>query len=389
MSFTANARKRTCLLFIGAAATAALTAAALPAAAATPGAHPSFVVHSFAAVGAETSPDDITRLGASIYVTFQNGVGPLGEAAPSGATASTIQQYTLQGMPGKSWSVTGKVDGLTADPARKRLLLTANEDGNSSFLTLDPASSSAAKRYTYQGLTHGGGTDAISVTRGAIIVSGSNPSNPAGPAAYRVTLEGTVARLTPVLNDNSVATSANPSTAGKPVQLALTDPDSNEIVPRSSTRFAGSFMLDAQADKQLIFISPERRDQDGRQVEPQVLSVAQPLDDTAFARHANDTLWVTDPTHDKVVEITGPFAAGQAISTVTPDAGPTYLARLSLKDGSLAPIAELAGITPKGLLFTGAGDDQREDDQRGDDHGDKSGDQGDQPVDHGDQSVTN
>jgi hypothetical protein len=67
---------------------------------------------------------------------------------------------------------------------------------------------------------------------------------------------------------------------------------------------------------------------------------------------------------------------------VTPDAGPTYLARLSLKDGSLTPIAELAAITPKGLLFTGAGVDQRGGDQRGDDHGDQS-------ADHGDQSVTN
>ncbi|GAA4141951.1 hypothetical protein [Leifsonia shinshuensis] len=367
MPFPSFTRTRACLLLAGVAASTAAVGVALPAAASTPSpapAHTAFTVHSFPAIGAETSPDDITRLGDSIYVTFQNGVGPLGEAAPSGATASTIQQYSLSGVPGRSWSVTGKVDGLTADPEHHRLLLTANEDGNSSFLTLDPRAA-AAVRYTYQGLTHGGGTDAISVSRGSIIVSASNPTVPNGPAAYRVVLDGTTARLTPVLFDNSVATSANTATAGQKVQLALTDPDSNTVVPRSSSRFAGSFLLDSQGDQQLLFLTPgDRDDAAGHGI--QVLSVAQPLDDTAFATAAHRTLWATDPAHDAVLEITGPFQPGEAVSTITPDSGPTSLARLNLKDGTLAPIPGLTSVTPKGLLFTGGaerdergGDDQQ------------------------------
>ncbi|QNE36885.1 hypothetical protein [Leifsonia shinshuensis] len=364
MSFTA--RTRACLLVAGIAATTAVACAALPAAAApTPApAHSAFTVHAFPAVGAEKSPDDITRLGDSIYVTFQNGVGPMGEAAPSGATASTIQQYSLAGVPGRSWSVTGKVDGLTADPEHHRLLLTANEDGNSSFLTLDPRAT-AATRYAYQGLTHGGGTDAISVVRGSIVVSASNPTVPNGPAAYRVALQGSNAVLTPVLSDNSVATSANAATAGQTVQLALTDPDSNTVVPRSSSRFGGSFLLDAQGDQQLLFLNPAVRD-DAAGHGIQVLSVAQPLDDTAFATASRRTLWATDPAHDTVDEITGPFAPGEAVSAVTPDSGPTSLARLGLTDGSLTPIAGLSAVTPKGLLFTSS------------EHGDDQGDQGDQ-----------
>lgn len=51
----------------------------------------------------------------SVYVSFHNGVGPLGEPSAVGVAASTIQQYSLEGKPGKSWQVTGKVDGLTAD----------------------------------------------------------------------------------------------------------------------------------------------------------------------------------------------------------------------------------------------------------------------------------
>lgn len=367
MPFPALTRTRACLLVAGIAATAAVAGAALPAAASPSPAptHSSFSVRSFAAVGAETSPDDITRLGDSIYVTFQNGVGPMGEAASTGATASTIQQYSLAGVAGRSWSVTGKVDGLTADPEHHRLLLTANEDGNSSFLTLDPSRASAATRYAYQGLTHGGGTDAISVSHGSIIVSASNPTVPNGPAAYRVALQGGNAVLTPVLSDNSVATSANAATAGKPVQLALTDPDSNTIVPRSSARFGGSFMLDAQGDQQLLFLNPSVRAGAGHGI--QVLSVAQPVDDTAFATASRRTLWVTDPTHDTVDEITGPFTPGEAVSTVTPDSGPTSLARLGLTDGSLTPIPGLASVTPKGLLFTSGGAE-----------GDEQGEQGDQ-----------
>src|SRR5674476_1417159 len=95
-----------------------------------------YTVKAFAAVGTESKPDDVTRLGNSIYVTFQNGVGPLGEPASEGTTSSTIQQCRLDGTPGKSWQVQGKVDGLSADPSKHRLLLTTNEDGKSGFCLL-------------------------------------------------------------------------------------------------------------------------------------------------------------------------------------------------------------------------------------------------------------
>ncbi len=375
MSSTAFTGRRACLVAAGAAATLALGFVAIPASATPSQPTPSgFVVHTYPAVGTEKSPDDITRLGDSIYVTFQNGVGPLGEPSPSGATASTIQQYSLKGVPGKSWSVTGKVDGLTADPHNHRLLLTANEDGNSSFLTLDPSSTAAPKRYTYEGLTHGGGTDAIAIAHGTIIVSASNPSDPTGPAAYSVHLSGTTAKLAPVLSDNAVGTSINTATAGQTVQLALTDPDSNLAVPRSVARFGGSLLLDGQADKQLVFVN--RAEQ--KKPSLSVLSVAQPLDDTVFATRSRGTLWVTDPTHNTVDSVTGPFTAGEAISSATPDSGSAYLAALDLQTGDLPPIAGLTSIVPKGLLFTGAsgnesGDDSNEGPGHGTDHGSDGG----------------
>jgi len=39
------------------------------------------------------------------------------------------------------------------------------------------------------------------------------------------------------------------------VPLALTDPDSNAVVPAASPRFGGDFMLDSQGDSQQVYVS--------------------------------------------------------------------------------------------------------------------------------------
>lgn len=354
MSVTPNKLTRTSLVMMGAAVTAAaMASAALPASATdnnheAPAAPAGYTVKIFSPVGTESAPDDITRLGDSIYVSYQNGVGPLGETSAAGAAASTIQQYSLTGTPGKSWQVTGKVDGLTADPAHDRLLLTANEDGNSRFSTLTPDQAKPLTNYTYSGLTHGGGTDAVSVNHGTILVSASAPSGATGPAAYSVDLDGTTAKLTPIFGINAAATAANDPHAGQPTSLALTEPDSNTVVPASAPRFKNTFMLDAQADQQLIFASnPGTAHQS-----LQALAVAQPLDDTVFAARSGQTLLITDPKDNKVYSVTGPFTAGEAVSAVVPDAAPSSLAALDLGTGALTPIKELAAIHPKGLTFT-------------------------------------
>jgi hypothetical protein len=337
----------------------ALIGCATPAFASPSSSAAQLVIHKYAAVGNETKPDDLTRLGDSIYVAFQNGVGSMGEPAPSGATASTVQQYSLSGSPGKSWSVTGKIDGMTADPASGRILASVNEDGNSSFVTLNP-SDSVAKIYSYSGLTHGGGTDAISIFDRKIVLSASAPSNPSGPAAYTVKLSGSIAQLTPLFADNATAVAVNGPAAGKTVTLALTDPDSSRVVPRSSPRFAGSFMLDGQADTQLIFLSDPKRSAG----KLSVLTVSTPLDDTAFATSSHETLWLTDPVANELVSVAGIFASGEAVSTVTPDTGPSYLANLNLTTGNLAPVAGLGSVQPKGLIFTSSHD--RNDEDHGD-----------------------
>jgi hypothetical protein len=57
--------------------------------------------------------------------------------------------------------------------------------------------------------------------------------------------------------DEATAQVANVGTSeGQAVQLALTDPDSNEVVPAGAPRFAGDFMLTSQGDEEQIFVQP-------------------------------------------------------------------------------------------------------------------------------------
>ena len=121
------------------------------------------------------------------------------------------------------------------------------------------------RHYHYnKALPHFGGTDAISIYHGHVLVSASAPGTTGAAAPQPPTRPSTpwcstaathVATVTPVFYDEATARVANigPS-LGKTVQLALTDPDSNEVVPASGPRFAGDFMLTSQGDQEQIFL---------------------------------------------------------------------------------------------------------------------------------------
>ena len=69
-----------------------------------------------------------------------------------------------------------------------------------------------------------------------------------------------VATVHPLFSDEAQATVANSAAgsgagAGKIVHLALTDPDSSEVVPSMAPRFRGDFMLTSQGDQQQIYVS--------------------------------------------------------------------------------------------------------------------------------------
>jgi hypothetical protein len=59
-----------------------------------------------------SNPDDITYLDGHIFVGFQNGVGPQGQASTTGNADSTIVEFNRRGDVVNRWDVVGKCDGL-------------------------------------------------------------------------------------------------------------------------------------------------------------------------------------------------------------------------------------------------------------------------------------
>jgi hypothetical protein len=318
-------------------------------------------------------PDDMAYLDGHVFVGFQNGVGSMGETSPTGNKDSTIVEFDAQGHKIAQWDVVGKNDGLGADPTTNRLIATVNEDGSSSVYLIDPTAGSTPVHYHYSGhLPHGGGTDAISVDHGVVLITASAPGTtgkaapqPNYPAVYRVTFNSSthVATAHGIFSGEGAAVSANTTggTNGKVHKLALTDPDSSEIVPPFASRFAGDFMLDAQGDLQEIFVhNPGASNQS-----LSALKLSSSVDDAAWVSDPSGALYTTDNVADAIYKITGPFAKGSALVAVTPCnankapatcPGPgypqNYLGQLNLQNGEIAHIA-LHGQTtaPKGMLF--------------------------------------
>jgi hypothetical protein len=308
-------------------------------------------------------PDDVVALGGNIFVGFQNGVGSQGEPSGSGNLDSTLVEFTPSGSVVKQWDMVGKIDGLGADSATGRVFATVNEDSKSSLYV---ESGGTATHYTYaqSPLPHMGGTDAVSVLNGKILVSASAPGTggkapKSAPAVYVVTLNtaAKTASVAPFFADNATGTEVN---NGSKITLALTDPDSNTIVPSSSPKFGGDFMLNSQGDQELIFSGPT-----GTNL--QVLKIPTPVDDTAFATSASGTLYVTDSSADAVVAITGPFTVGTAYTAITPcnanaapavcpaSSAPQFPANsfgmINLSTGAVSKVTFSGTLTPKGMVF--------------------------------------
>nr|MDQ2729485.1 hypothetical protein [Actinomycetota bacterium] len=164
--------------------------------------------------------------------------------------------------------------------------------------------------------------------------------------------------VTPLFADNAAAKPANP---GAPSQLALTDPDSSTLVPASSPRFGGDYMLDSQGDQQQVYV-----DDPGTAAQTlSVLALSQAVDDTAFARGGHGTLFVTDGSNGTVDAVTGPFHAGDAFVAVTPCNANTapatcptspvnYLGSLNLRTGTVSALHVVGpAVQAQGMVYVG------------------------------------
>ncbi len=343
--------------------------------------------HSFIPSGSSTrkteplsSPDDITVLGHHLFTTFQNGVGPQGQPSTSGNTDSTIVEFTAGGHVVRQWDLHGKCDGLTAYPARGYVIATVNEDANSSIYTITPGARPGRQvvHYRYsEALPHIGGTHALSIYQGHVLVSASAPGTtgaaapqPTYPAVYTVVFHRAtrVATVTSLFYDEAKARVANVGRSlGKIVTLALTDPDSNEVVPASGPRFAGDFMLTSQGDKEQIFLQPRSWNQWSAGYRLQVLRLSQSVDDTAWARAWSGRIFGANTGGDTIDVVTGPFQPGTVFVAVTPcDANnapatcpapgfpPNYLGQLNPWTGHISKVSLVGpAFGPQGMVFVG------------------------------------
>jgi len=331
------------------------------------GAAPRPVVFAVAPAGA-SKPDDITVMGGVLYVTYQNNAG--NDGSPAGSR-STVAAFDAAGTVKQTWSVPGRVDGLTADPRHGRVFATANEDLNSSLFLITPTS---------KGLQHltfspdpaqkgsdgsNGGTDSVSVgTDGTVYVAHSNPDPklpaPNNPAAvYKMTIAGASATLTPLFNVNDTAPVRNPA-AGAPrsAPLGLTDPDSNRIIASSG----GDMLIqDAQGDSKLVFATH--------------LSSGSPSLAQLNLVNAAGKAGGPTPQLDDIEQVTGPgtlYMVDQgsgkiyAMDTATVTPGTYFVSQPKPSKGDLPNHADVATlnihtgvvtdlhtglISPKGLLF--------------------------------------
>ena len=317
-----------------------------------------------------TQPDDITMIGGHLFTGFQNGVGPQGQPSTDGNRDSTIVEFTPNGTKIAQWDLTGKCDGLTADPYTGQVIATVNEDLHSSLYSIDPSSGQVAHYAYSRPLPHNGGTDAISFYHGLMLISASAPGtigkaapNPAYPAVYSVFLDPVrhLAYVRALFYDESPATAANGPHRGKTVRLALTDPDSNEVVPRVAPRFASDFMLTSQGDREQIYVHGAGT----RYQHLSVLALSQSVDDTAWATAWRGAFYAADHDGDAVDVVTGAFRPGMTLVAVTPcDAnnapatcpGPgfpaNYLGQLNTYTGQISKLnLHGASLEPQGLIF--------------------------------------
>jgi hypothetical protein len=325
-----------------------------------------FAAGNTTAAPPQKNPDDIAVLGGNLYVTYQNGVGPDGSPSSTGVFQSTVVEYSSTGSVVQSWNLLGRIDGLGADPAHNRVLASANEDNNSSLYALTPGVA-APFHYSYYPnpselagteTSPNGGTDSISVSQsGTVYIAHSNPDPgvPNTAALYRVTFMGTDALLKPVFRVDSTAKDV---VTKKSVKLALTDPDSNTIIPGTAPVLGGALLQDSQGDGQVIIAK-------GLSLERLVLQNAetpalQPTIDDMVEVTGPGTLYVVDQGANTVQTIdTSGFTPGTIVIAQPADntTTPVTVGQLGVLDPTTGVITHFPNTftSPKGLVFVPAG----------------------------------
>jgi hypothetical protein len=353
----------TCLIstaMLAGVASAATTAPSVPA---------GFTITRIAAPSPTTAGncDDLAFLEGHIYMSCQNKTLSVG-----GGGNSTLIEYSPSGAVLNTWSIPDKIDGMSGDPLNHRLIVTLNEDTRSHLITVTPSAAAGQQitHYTYTpdprgastptALQTGGGTDQVSVdSSGHILITGSHAGTKTGTAVFKVTLSPTsaggtgTATLSPTYADN--ATAANGNTGSGTSTLALGDVDSGAIVPASSPRFGGSYVITDQTALELVFANNIFN---GSGLT--VLKTPFGLDDILWTTSSSGTLYVVDKgltaslpavSSSALYKVTGPFVKNTVLASN--DGVGDQVVTVNLTNGSLTPFVQHLNTT-KGLVYVDA-----------------------------------
>jgi len=345
-------------------------AGAASAASSKPTAAKGFMVTKIAAAPKGASNcDDLTFLEGNLFMACQNNLLSNGSGGPPTPTSdtSTLVEYTTAGKVVNTWSIKGKMDGLGSDPLHHRVIATLNEDANSHLATITPSAPAAQQvvNFNYSpdprgtttpaALKTGGGTDSVAVdSTGHIIIAASHAGTVTGTASFKVVMTapsspgaaGTAA-LTPTYLDNATATNGN--TGSGTVPMALGDVDSNAIVPSSSPRFAGQYVIDDQTKLALVFAKDLNTGAGLTFLHTQF-----GLDDIRWATAAGGTLYVVDKGTQtplgisSLYKVTGAFVSGTPYAAN--DGVSDQVVSVNLTNGKVTPIVKGLG-TSKGLIY--------------------------------------
>jgi hypothetical protein len=298
-----------------------------------------------------------------LFVGCANGVLSNGRGGPPNrkADTSTMVEYTTAGKYVKQWSVANQIAGMAGEPLHRRVLISLDSAANSALVFIDPnigevqyayspdpQSASAAKS-----LHTGGGTQSIVVdSNDDIFVTASHPTRLGATASFKVVLsppsgpsgEG-AATLSPTFSDD--ATAANGNTGKGKVKLALRQIDANAIVPSSSRRYGGDYVVDDEATRQLVFSSQVTA---GKGLT--VLKTTLGLNDIRWATSKGGAFYLirrgtqTPLAKSSLYKVTGPFVKGDAYATTSDG----ELVRVNLSNGNLTPVVRGLG-TSVGLVY--------------------------------------
>jgi hypothetical protein len=313
-----------------------------------------------------SQPDDIALMSVDgvdhgqplIWTEFQNGINPNGTVStPGGPNASNVVGFdAVTGKVFREVNITGHVDGVTADPAKGWILITSNEDANSAFYVLDPTTD-VATHFTYVPSIEksgNGGSDSIALWHGGIYISHSNPNDTLEATTYRVTLDwdSHVAQVAPLFWDDSMARFEPAGTVGT---MALTDPDTNYVMPSSSPRYAGTLATISQGDGRLIFAdvsgTPSRLHLAQLNLTDNRSGNLPPIDGLAVARANAGTLYTVDAGAQTITAYsTAGWPKGTVFVGEPDDNGNPLLGVLNLGTGKITPLGNHL-ISPKGMIF--------------------------------------